>query len=175
MSSSAEPGPLAWLGSLAEALDDLGVGWVLAGAFAADRYRAEPRFTVDLDLLVEWDDRLPATFTDLGYDVRTMADPGEAPHLLRLARPTERIDLIVAVVEYQRLAIERGRADHVLTVEDVLIHKLIAWRGKDRDDIASILATGPRLDEAYLDEWIAAWQLGDRWSEATTPREPGPR
>lgn len=166
MSSTDEPGPLAWLGSVTDALDDLGVGWVLAGALAADRYRTGPRFTADLDLLVEWDDRLPDALDGLGYDVRTMADPGEHPHLLRLASATERIDLLVAVVEYQRLAIQRGLADHVLTVEDVIVHKLIAWRLKDRDDIASILAGGPDLDADYVAEWAAAWEVADRWAEA---------
>lgn len=57
MSSSAEHAPLGWLGSIAELLDDLGVPWVLAGALAADRYRAGPRYTADLDLLVTWDER----------------------------------------------------------------------------------------------------------------------
>ena len=166
MSSSAEHAPLGWLGSIAELLDDLGLPWVLAGALAADRYRAGPRYTADLDLLVTWDERLPEAATELGHHVRAMADPGSPPHLLRLASPTERIDLIIAVVEYQRLAIDRGLPDHVLTVEDVIIHKLIAWRLKDRDDIASILSAGPDLDETYIDEWARAWEVADRWAEA---------
>lgn len=170
MSSSDEPRPLAWLGSITEVLDGLGAPWVLAGALAADRYRAGPRFTTDLDLLIEWDDRLPTAIEPLGHDVRVMADPDSHPHLLMLRSETERIDLIVAVVEYQELAIRRGLADHVLTVEDVIVHKLIAWRAKDRDDISSILAADPDLDEAYIDEWTAAWEVADRWAEARTPR-----
>ena len=165
MPSSEEPRPLAWLGSIAEVLDGLGVSWVLAGALAAGRYRAGPRYTADLDLLVEWDDRLPAAIEPLGYDVQTSADPGVDPHLLRLRSATERIDLIIAIVEYQLLAVRRGLGDHVLTAEDVIVHKLIAWRLKDRDDIASILATGRRLDETYIAEWAAAWDVADRWAE----------
>jgi hypothetical protein len=157
---------LGWLGSIAEVLDDLGVAWVLAGALAADRYRAGPRYTADLDLLVAWDDRLPGAVATMGHEVRVLSDPGAIPHLLRLSSPSERIDLIVAVVEYQRQAIERGLADRVLTVEDVIVHKLIAWRLKDRDDIASILAAGHRLDEAYIEEWAVAWEVTDRWAEA---------
>lgn len=39
------------------------------------------------------------------------------------------------------MALERA-VDHVLTAEDVIIHKLIAWRPRDRDDIAAILDAG---------------------------------
>lgn len=166
MPSSEEPRPLAWIGSIAEVLDRLGIAWVLAGALAADRYRAGPRYTADLDLLIDWDDGLPAAIAPLGYDVQTSADPGARPHLLMLRSASERIDLIVAIVEYQQLALRRGLHDHVLTVEDVIVHKLIAWRLKDRDDIDSILATGRVLDEAYIAEWATAWDVSDRWAEA---------
>ncbi len=165
MSSTDEPRPWAWLAPLADALDHLGVTWVVAGALAADRYRMTQRYTADLDLLVSWDDRIPASTEALGYDVLVLADDGEPPHLIRLRSATERIDLLVALVEYQRLALDRGLAARVLTIEDVLIHKLISWRPKDRDDIEAILATAPVLDEAYLDEWAAAWEVGDRWAE----------
>lgn len=137
---------------------------MVAGALAADRYRATQRYTADLDLLVAWDDAIPDVADALGYDVLVLADEGEPPHLIRLRSATERIDLLVALVDYQRLALDRGAAAHVLTVEDVLVHKLISWRPKDRDDVEAILATGPTLDEAYVDEWAAAWEVDDRWA-----------
>jgi hypothetical protein len=161
---------LAWLGPIAELLDELEVRWVLAGALAADRYRAEPRYTTDLDLLITWSDAIPGALESFDYDVRTMADPGSHPHLLMLRSSRERIDLIVAVVPYQELAIERGVAEHVLAIEDVVVHKLIAWRRKDRDDIRSILEAGHSLDEAYIAEWVGAWEVTDRWAEAQSWR-----
>lgn len=62
------------------------------------------------------------------------------------------VDLIVAGTEYQRLAIRRG-VGGVLTVEDVLVHKLIAWRPKDRDDIRSIFSAGHEVNRGYVDHW----------------------
>lgn len=59
---------------------------------------------------------------------------------------------------------------HVLTVEDVIVHKLIAWRPRDRDDIRSILEAGVALDAAYLTRWIAEWELADRWQTFATGR-----
>jgi hypothetical protein len=47
----------------------------------------------------------------------------------------------------------------------VIIHKLIAGRPRDLDDIRSILETGAELDRQYLDHWIEEWDLGERWQQ----------
>jgi hypothetical protein len=51
----------------------------------------------------------------------------------------------------------------VLAPEDIIIHKLIAGRHTDIDDVERILARGPHLDLAYLERWIEEWRLGKRW------------
>jgi hypothetical protein len=96
--------------------------------------------------------------------MRVLEDEGE-PHLIRARRSDGQVDFIVATTEYQRTAIERAR-DHVLTVEDVFIHKLIAWRSRDQDDINSILSTGLAFDEDYGNYWAREWGVEDRWHEA---------
>jgi hypothetical protein len=58
----------------------------------------------------------------------------------------------------------------VLTVEDVLVHKLIAWRARDRDDVRSILWTGLVFDRDYVDHWATEWMVEDRWREALSWR-----
>lgn len=169
LDSSSVPKPLEWLGSVTGELDRLGCRWVVAGAAAAVEYRLVPRYTTDLDLLVTWDSRIPEEFKKLGYDVRQIASSGESPHLVSLRRDDQRVDLIISVVPYQQLAIERGESGHVLTVEDVIIHKLIAWRPRDRDDIASILAVGHDIDLDYVDHWASEWDVSDRW-DSVRPR-----
>ena len=149
----------------AEILDRVGGAWSLVGGLAALRYRATPRMTVDADFLAEPHPDLAAAFRAEGYDVTEVADPGESPHLLVVRGKGDVIDVLLAVVDYQDVALRRA-VDHVLTVEDVLVHKLIAWRPRDRNDIASILETDPDLDEAYLREWVDRWGVGDRWQEA---------
>lgn len=52
----------------------------------------------------------------------------------------------------------------------MLIHKLIAWRPRDRNDIASILDGGPRLDEQYIEHWANEWEVLDRWTDAKAAR-----
>ena len=129
------------------------------------QYRAEPRPTNDVDFLVETHAQLVQELVAEGFDVRPFEDEGEL-HLIRVRRTDGAADLIVATTDYQRLAIERA-VDHVLTVEDVLVHKLIAWRPRDRDDVASILSTGIDFDRAYVEHWAEEWGVTDGWREAT--------
>jgi len=160
----SELDPSAWLASIAKIFDSIEVEWTLVGALAANRYRATPRFTTDVDTMAEFDPRLPGRFEAAGYDVQVIADDGEPAHLIRCYRGAEAVDILLPVVDYQRQALARA-VDHVLTVEDVIIHKLIAWRLRDRDDIRSIMEASVSLDAAYLDHWVAQWELAERWAE----------
>jgi len=128
-------------------------------------YRAAPRPTEDVDFLVAWHGDLVQGLLAEGFDVRPFEDQGEV-HLVRARRTDGAADLIVATTDYQRLALDRA-VEHVLTVEDVLVHKLIAGRPRDRDDIESILSTGIDFDRGYVEHWAEEWGVTDRWREAT--------
>lgn len=159
-----EQSPSAWLASIAEIFDDLELDWTLIGALAANRYRATPRFTTDVDTMAAFEPALVDRLEADGYEVAVIADAGEGPHLIRCHRDAAAIDILIPVVEYQREALRRAR-DHVLTVEDVIIHKLIAGRPRDLDDIRSILEAGVALDHEYLGRWIAEWDVAERWAQ----------
>jgi len=161
--------PSASAEAAAEILDAAGVEWALIGGLAALRYRATPRLTVDADFLATYRPGLADVFRDAGYDVTESADPGEEPHLLAVRGKGDVIDVLFAVVEYQHVALRRA-VEHVLTPEDVIVHKLIAWRPRDRDDIASMLDAGLVLDERYIEEWAATWEVSERWLEARRSR-----
>jgi len=165
-SSSSLNGPEseACFVAVRELLEKLDVPWTLIGAFAAMKYRPELRDTADVDFLVEPNPGVVPGLVDLGFDVRVLEDQGE-PHLIRSRRTDGQVDLIIAATPYQSLAIERA-VDHVLTVEDVLVHKLIAWRPRDQGDVRSILSTGLAFDEAYVEHWAGEWGVADRWREA---------
>ena len=157
-----EHDPSEWLGSITEIFTELQVDWALVGALAANRYRATPRFTTDLDTLARYHVALVDNLRRAGYEVTVFADEGESPHLIRCHQGPQSIDVLIPVVEYQAIALARA-VDHVLAVEDVIIHKLIAWRARDRDDIRSIFEAGVAVDLDYLKRWIAEWELADRW------------
>lgn len=163
--------PSEWFGPVAEIVERLDIRWALAGALAADGYRLTARLTTDADIYSEWHPALVRSLEDAGYEVKAMTDEAVGhPHLLICRRDEQRIDILIPTVEYQEVALERAQNEHVLTVEDVLIHKLLAWRPRDIDDIASILAARHQLDDAYLEHWIDEWDVRGRWEEAKRAR-----
>ena len=150
--------------------------WALIGGHAANLYRREIRTTVDVDILVPPAlvgalGPLPGTADRLrseGWTIKAMPPGG---WLLRAIHPEYgALDLIVAETEYQNVALARAGRSAVgevraktLTVEDVLIHKLIADRAKDEADVVDILKTAPDLDEAYLGHWLREWEVAERY------------
>jgi len=136
---------------------------------AALEYRQEPRLTTDLDLLVEPIDGIDEAFRAAGFDVQAIADPGDPAHLLLVRGMGIKADLLLVEVEYQQVALDRS-ARGVITAEDVIVHKLIAWRARDQDDILSILRSGHSLDEAYIEYWAGEWDVSQRWDEARRSR-----
>jgi hypothetical protein len=157
------------LASAAEVLDGLGARWAVIGALAAMHYRATPRATADVDILAEYVDGIAEAFRSRGYHVRLFAEEGEEPHMLAVRGKGDRIDVLFPAIDYQRVALSRAR-DHVITVEDVIVHKLIAWRPRDRDDVLSILELAPQIDEDYVREWARRWDVLDRWEQVRRSR-----
>ncbi|MDP9463273.1 MAG: hypothetical protein M3P52_01505 [Actinomycetota bacterium] len=160
------PKPSDYVDQFRELLTRLGAEPVGIGAFAALRYRLEPRETTDLDFLVRSLDGVVGAAEDLGLHCRVMSHPGGEPYVIFIRGDGIAVDVLMSETDYQDEAIRRA-VDGWLTVEDVIIHKLIAWRAKDQDDIESILATRPALDERYIERWVGEWQVESRWAEAT--------
>ncbi|HLN17662.1 MAG TPA: hypothetical protein VK277_13040 [Acidimicrobiales bacterium] len=150
-----------------EILERLGARWAIIGGLAALRYRSTSRLTVDADILTEWRPDLVKAFEDAGYVVTATADPAQPPHLLHVRGQGDLIDLLLASLDFQQVALDRA-VDHLITVEDLIVFKLTAWRPRDRQDISSILDSEPQLDEAYIGHWVSTWDVLDRWVEART-------
>jgi hypothetical protein len=167
-SSSVPPGGADCFDAVTSLLDRLDMTWAVAGALAAMAYRADERPTTDVDLLAAPDDRLVAALVDEGFDARLFEEDGE-PYLVRANRGDCLVDILFPVTEYQRVALARA-TDHVLSVEDVIVHKLIAWRQRDRADVDSILSTDVAVDESYVEQWAVVWGVQERWAEARRQR-----
>lgn len=159
------PSPSDYVDRFRDLLIGLGAEPVGVGALAAMRYRLEPRITTDLDFLVRSLDGVAEAAEELGLQCRLMAQPGGEPYLAFIRGEGVAVDVMKSETEYQDEAMRRA-VDGWLTVEDVIVHKLIAWRPKDQDDIASILANRPSLDETYIRRWAEEWQVTARWAEA---------
>lgn len=55
------------------------------------------------------------------------------------------------------------------TVEDVIVHELMASRFQDLGDIEAILASKPEFDEAYVERWPECWNVTATWRQLRTP------
>ncbi len=166
------PEPSDYSTAFAERLRDLGVEARLIGALAALRYRRVPRSTTYVYFLARSLDGITEPDRRDGYEVRAERDDNGDPYVLFIRGHGQRVDVLLAETEYQREALDRATSD-VITVEDVIIHKLLAWRSRDIDDLTDILSTQPVLDHDYLRQWIGAWDVTDRWDELVRTRSDG--
>lgn len=161
------PEPSAYWTEFRDALAALGLEPVLIGALAAIEYRADRRATTDVDFLVRSVVGIKERFEADGYEVRVVIDPGDTePYVAFIRGHGVAVDALAAETAYQREAMRRA-VGGVLTVEDVIVHKLLAWRPRDRDDVASILSVGHALDLDYIERWAREWQVAERWRAAT--------
>ena len=76
-----------------------------------------------------------------------------------------RIDFIFSFSPYEQQAIGRarkitfGRAQiKFASLEDVVIHKIIAGRPRDIEDVQSILLKNPGYDSHYIEKWLAEFE-----------------
>ncbi|HET6965226.1 MAG TPA: hypothetical protein VFH58_10675 [Acidimicrobiales bacterium] len=158
--------PSDYSAEFADYLRSLGGEVALIGAMAALRYRSHPRETTDVDFLIRDMGELPARLEADGYEVKALIEPGDTdPYLLLIRGNGIRVDVMAALTEFQLSALDRA-VDGTVTAEDVIVFKLLAWRPRDRADIASILAAGHSLDEEYIAHWAAEWLVTDRWDQA---------
>lgn len=72
-----------------------------------------------------------------------------------------RIDFIFSNSAYEQQALERVRrvaigkaAVRFAAAEDVIVHKIIAGRPRDLEDVRSILLKNPALDLKYISHWL---------------------
>lgn len=153
---------------LARALDEARLPYMIIGGQAVLLY-GEPRLTRDIDITLGVDmDRQAdivavATTLSLTPLVAPESFTKQTMVLPCLDQATGiRIDFIFSFTPYERQAIDRaarvsiGNAQvRFATVEDLIIHKMLAGRPRDHEDVTGILLKQPHLDLAYVRHWLA--------------------
>jgi predicted nucleotidyltransferase len=160
------------LQQLATALDARSIEYMLIGGQAVLVY-GEPRLTKDIDVTLGiGPDRLNdilAMIKELCWKV--LVEQPEAFVRSTLVLPCRdpetgiRIDLIFSFSPYERQALQRvnrvkvGGVDvRYASLEDVIIHKLVAGRPRDIEDVRMLLLKNSKVDRDYLDVWLTQFQ-----------------
>jgi len=76
-----------------------------------------------------------------------------------------RVDFILSFSPFEQQAISRARTIRMgnvevryASLEDLIIHKLIAGRARDLEDVESILLKNPAADLPYIRGWLAEFE-----------------
>jgi len=129
----------------------------------------EPRLTRDIDITlgmgVDRSDRLKKILPIIG--LRSLVRKEKEFVQRNMVLPTIdkgssiRVDFIFSFSPYEKQAIERakgvklGRSEvRFASLEDVVIHKVIAGRARDFEDVKSILLKNPKYDLVYIRKWL---------------------
>ena len=157
--------------NLAATLDPAGIAWAVTGAVAANQYRDQVRTTSDMDVLISLTTQDAKTVASVLHENGWQTVEVIEDWLIRADHPNAgRLDVLIAQTEYESLAIARAKhikidADltyRTLSIEDVLLLKLIADRYQDNADVVSIFLTYPDLDWDYMSRWLNEFNLYER-------------
>ncbi|HEX5136424.1 MAG TPA: hypothetical protein VFY93_05600 [Planctomycetota bacterium] len=178
---TGEPPIVRALRSLLAFLGRERIDYMLMGGMAI-RTLAIPRPTYDIDLQVAAGEAGAKAFArqaqQEGYSVDEPHLRGFVDHLQGLAKLAMSIpagdrwipvDVFLCGSEYQREAFARRRKHDtdlgplwLISPEDLVLHKLISNRPRDRADIADLLLVAGPFDDAYLREWANRLGIADR-------------
>ncbi len=157
--------------SLKRFLAETDLPYVVIGAYAVNVF-LEPRYTADVDLLVQATESDVETLKDVlmdnAFSVQTeqATDEASVPDVIRFKSDIDALvlDIQIAKTDYQREVIDRATEVgglRVATAEDLIIMKLIADRAKDRIDLEGLIAL-PDLDWQYVHRWAVMWDVEGR-------------
>ena len=160
------------LEQLAQALDSRSIAYMVIGGQAVLLY-GEPRLTRDIDITLGLSaDRLPTLLEvarTLGLRIRVPEPESFVRETMVLpceeTASTIRVDFIFSNSLYEAQALSRCRRVRIggsevryAALEDLIIHKLVACRPRDIEDVRSILVRNPGYDKAYVQRWLADFE-----------------
>jgi hypothetical protein len=132
----------------------------------------EPRLTRDIDITmgisVDGLDKVKKIFPIIGLKSLVKKEKEFVERNLVLPSIDKksgiRVDFIFSFSPYERHAIERAKDIKLgrslvrfASLEDVVIHKVIAGRARDIEDVKSILLKNLKYDSVYIEKWLKAF------------------
>ena len=170
------------LKTIASSLNKSQIPYMVIGGQAVLLY-GEPRLTKDIDITlgvgVDHLGEMKAIVDRLGlkYLTNRVDDFVKETMVLPVIEQKSgiRVDFIFSFSPYERQAIERARnipfgrtPIKFASLEDVVVHKMIAERPRDIEDVQSILLKNPGYDSQYIEKWLSEFDsaLGKKYAES---------
>jgi len=156
------------ISSISAELERCSIPYMLIGGQAVLLY-GEPRLTRDIDITLGVDiDKLKNIISLINkLGLKILPEKIEEFVHKRMVLPVIneetgiRIDFIFSFSPYERQAIARAKKVKMLyqdvsfaTPEDVIIHKIVAGRPRDIEDVRGILLKMPDIDSVYIRQWL---------------------
>lgn len=160
------------LARIASALAKHKIPYMVIGGQAVLRY-GEPRATKDIDITlgigIEGLSVLKRAIKSLRltYLVENPDDFARETMVVPVVERSSgiRVDFILSFSPYERQALERAKPAKLgrvvirfASLEDVVIHKIIAGRHRDMEDVVSILLKNSDFDAAYIKKWLREFE-----------------
>ncbi len=152
---------------IAGTLEELGLPYAFIGGFAL-AFWGEPRLTADLDITLLADDPERAAGELLRRFKPRVQDPLaflRQTRVLLLEVDGVPVDIAFAMPGYEEEALRRavrvplsGGWVRVLSPEDLIIHKCVAGRPRDLEDVRGILLRQRKLDLGYIRRWLREFE-----------------
>ncbi|HEV2355813.1 MAG TPA: nucleotidyl transferase AbiEii/AbiGii toxin family protein [Puia sp.] len=158
--------------SLSEAFEKTNIPYMVIGGQAVLVY-GEPRFTKDIDVTlgagVERLDDVLKIVGSIGWKVLTPspAEFVQKTMVLPCQDPASgvRLDLVFSFSPYEHQAMERvrrikfsGKEVCFASPEDLIIHKVVAGRPRDLEDVRAVQLKNPGMDRGYIEKWLKEFE-----------------
>jgi hypothetical protein len=153
---------------LAAGLANAGLPYMVFGGQAVLLY-GEPRLTRDIDVTLGVDPsefaRVSSVVQSLGLRLLTEKPEEFVRETLVLpaidAETGIRVDFVFSLSGFERAAIERSRKIDVdgvgvqfISLEDLIVMKLLAGRPRDLEDAAAVLRKNRDFDRSHVETWL---------------------
>ncbi len=179
----------ALLAQLSEALDNHNIPYMVIGGQAVLVY-GEPRFTKDIDITLGVGvDRLDDVLKIVDAIHWRVLTPTPADFVQKtMVLPCQedvtgvRLDLVFSFSPYERQAMERvrriaflGKEVRFASPEDLIIHKVVAGRARDLEDVKVVQLKNPGMDRVYIEKWLKEFEkaldrnLVETWKKLWDP------
>ncbi|MEM3112481.1 MAG: nucleotidyl transferase AbiEii/AbiGii toxin family protein [Candidatus Anstonellales archaeon] len=153
---------------IAKALQEANLPYMIIGGQAVLFY-GEPRLTKDIDITLGVDTEALKEVVEVTKKLNFKILINDVDDFVKktMVLPTEdpstgvRVDFIFSHSLYEKQAIERAKEVKfgripvkMASLEDVVIHKIVAGRQRDLDDVKNLFLKNPVYDRDYIIEWL---------------------